>query len=260
MENRVGARKTTEVPYNVLEALNKGEISTVNLVESLVMDQIVLLKSTLPANYHEDLLVALKKDKADSYLKQVKCIGAHLYFLAKSKSDKKLLPYLMAHKSDTVRCWATIYIGSSDKDITAKLENIKPLAADKHFGVREIAWIAVRENILDHPEESINHLSEWAKSSDENIRRFACESIRPKGVWCKQFKWIQEHPEAALSILDALKDDPTKYVQDSVANWLNDLSKTNPSWVRTIVDAWLLENPNSKHTTYICRRALRSLK
>ena len=259
MENRIGARKTSEVPSTVLDALNKGEIATVNLVESLAMDQVVLLKSTIPATYQEDLIKAIKEEKADSYLKQVKCIGATLYRLANSKSDNDLLPYLMSHKSDTVRCWATIWIGSSQNPVLTKLNDIKPLAADKHFGVREIAWIAVREDILNSPEESIEFLSNWVMSSDENIRRFASESIRPKGVWCRQFKWIQEHPEAALRILDALKDDPTKYVQDSVANWLNDLSKTNPSWVQTITQAWLDENPNSKNTAYICRRAIRSI-
>lgn len=260
MINRVGARKTSEVPTEVLEALNRGEIPTVNLVESLAMDQIFLLKSTIPANYHDDLIQAILEEKADSYLKQVKCIGATLYRLAHSKSDEKLLSYLMTHKSDTVRCWATIWIGASNKQVLSKLEDIKPLAADKHFGVREIAWIAVREDILDNPVDSIKFLSTWVESTDENIRRFASESIRPKGVWCRQFKWIQEQPEAALVILDALKNDSAKYVQDSVANWLNDLSKTNPSWVQTITSAWLNEYPDSKNTAYICRRALRSCK
>ena len=259
MENRKGARKIEEVPADVLLALNRGDIPTVNLVESLAMNQIELLQHTLPNRYHSALLKALTDEGANTYLKQAKCIGSILCVLAQENNDQTLLPFLINHPSDTLRCWAAIFIGSKKVEVLDKLQEIKQLAADQHFGVREIAWIAVREDILNAPEESIQFLTPWIQSEDENIRRFACESIRPKGVWCRQFKWIQEHPEAVLPIIDALKDDSAKYVQDSVANWLNDLSKTNPSWVRTITDSWLADESISKARAYICKRATRSL-
>ena len=40
--------------------------------------------------------------------------------------------------------------------------------------------------------------------------------------------WIDANPERVLGLLEALKDDPASVVRRSVANHLNDLSKTHP--------------------------------
>ena len=260
MLERKGARSVKDVPSAVLDALHNGDIPTVNLVECLAMDQRILLQNTLPKKYHKPLLDALDKLKATTYMNCIRGIGQTLFDLSQANGDAEIYPYLLQHPSDTVRCWATIFVGAQELNLADRLEAIKPLAADSHFGVREISWIAIRDLLMENPEEAIKLLTPWTLSEDENIRRFASESIRPKGVWCKQFKWIQAHPEAALPILDALKGDKARYVQDSVANWLNDLSKNNPSWVKDICHTWLLENPTSKETAYICKRALRSIE
>lgn len=260
MLERKGARSIKDVPSDVLDALHKGRIHTANLVESLAMDQRVLLQNTLPKEYHAPLLKALDQAKASTYMSCTRCIGETLFELSQEKNDISIYPYILTHPSDTVRCWATIFVGAQDLSIADRLEAIKVLAADSHFGVREISWIAVRDQIMEHAQEAIKLLTPWTTSENENIRRFASESIRPKGIWCKQFKWIQAHPEAALPILDALKGDKARYVQDSVANWLNDLSKSNPTWVKDICSTWLLESPTSKETAYICKRAQRSIE
>jgi 3-methyladenine DNA glycosylase AlkC len=48
-------------------------------------------------------------------------------------------------------------------------------------------------------------------------------------------------------------------VRDSVGNWLNDASKTQPEWVTRICSDWQKQSP-TRDTAYIIRRATRSLR
>ncbi len=150
-------------------------------------------------------------------------------------------------------------IGMNEKDtIVEKLLKIYPFAIDSHFGVREIAWLAVRNAIDEHLNQAIDILATWAQSENEYARRFASESTRPRGVWCKHITTLKNNPALGLPILEPLKNDPTKYVQDSVGNWLNDAGKTCPQWVIDLCKGWQNKNLNPP-TNYICKKALRNL-
>jgi 3-methyladenine DNA glycosylase AlkC len=107
-------------------------------------------------------------------------------------------------------------------------------------------------------EKSIAILAEWTSSEDENIRRFATEATRPRGVWCEHIEPLKQNPALALSILEPLKSDPVKYVQDSVGNWLNDASKTRPDFVKMLCERWERES-ETKETKYIIKKALRTI-
>ena len=187
-------------------------------------------------------------------------IGTGIFEQAIKNNDKDFLTILSNHKADLVRCWATYTIGKNENlNITEILKQIQPFSADKHFGVREICWLAVRAKITQNLTKSIEMLSKWTTNQDENIRRFTTEATRPRGVWCEHIGALKQNPELALPILEPLKSDPAKYVQDSVGNWLNDASKTQSDFVNDLCERWEKES-QTKETKYIIKKALRTIK
>lgn len=166
----------------------------------------------------------------------------------------------LSHGSDTVRGWACFMIGAQNGlDLSKRLDAIIPLADDAHFGVREWAWMAVRPYLVKELDDAIRLLAVWAISSSERQRRFSSEALRPRGVWCTHISILKQNPERALPILSQLRADPSPYVQDSVANWLNDAAKDRPEWVKGLCQTWLHDDPPAS-TRRICQRALRNLQ
>ncbi len=262
--NRKGARKAQDIPENVLTLLNRGEIPTVNLTEWLAVDQIKLIKSTFHKIGLKDsidtIIKVIEQQKKPSTMSSIKLIGQHLYeFCSQSKTVMSTTGFLSNHQSDTIRCYAPYLIAlNNDLSISKKLDQSRKLIADKHFGVREVVWMALRPEIEKNLNESIEILYEWTNDNDENIRRFTTEATRPRGVWCKHIEELKESPEQLLPILEKLKSDKSKYVQDSVGNWLNDASKSRPEFVISLCEKWKQELPTAE-TKKIIKRALRTI-
>lgn len=257
--NRKGVTKLCYLTDEIRDLLNTGLIASVNLIEWLSVDHQLLIKNVLPVEYHADCLAAIGGLKQRTAMKCIPVVGETLYSRGVDLNSP-LFKELSSHTSDSVRCWATYIIGLDEKlSIEDKLSAIKPFAADENFGVREIAWMAVRKDVDTLIEATIEILSGWVTDENPYIRRFATESTRPRGVWCKHIDKLKEEPQLAVQLLEPLKSDPHKYVQDSVANWLNDASKTRPDFVQNICERWLNEI-DSRETRYIVKKALRSIK
>jgi len=260
---RIGAKSTKDIPKNILEQLNRGEIETANLVEWLAVDQKALLKNVLTQysrqKYLNPILEQIEKLKKQTVNTINEAIGTGLLEQAIIHNDNDFLQIISTHSADLVRCWTTYTVGkNASLNIEQMLQKIQPFAADKHFGVREIAWMAVRPSITKNLNESISIFSKWATNNDENIRRFASEATRPRGVWCEHIEELKQNPKLGLLILEPLKSDKAKYVRDSVGNWLNDASKTQPEFVGELCKRWEKES-DTKETKYIIKKALRTI-
>ncbi|WMT40109.1 DNA alkylation repair protein [Paenibacillus sp. D2_2] len=262
-EGRKGARKVSEIHPELLQLLQQGRLETVNLTEWLAIDHITLLLHILDElglEQHSEAMLFDLKSIPPKIMKMIPAIAGGWLSLLSQMPDLKrteVIDKLSTHRSDSVRCWAAYIVGLDELTLDQKLQRIRFFAADEHFGVREIAWMAVREHVAQELKEAIRMLADWARDDNANIRRFAIEVTRPHGVWAKHIAALKENPGLALPLLDIVKSDPSKYVQDSVGNWLNDAAKSRPEWVIQTCQTWE-EQSRTRETMRILRRAQRS--
>ena len=260
---RKGAARIALISDEVLQALNSGAVPTANLNEFLAIDLQQLVTAVAqdmgldPA--HERLQDTLAMLGSFKPMKRHGLIAHALYDLTAQSADPDALAQrLVTHPSDVARGWACDWVRYSGWPLARQLQAQQRFAADPHFGVREMAWVAVRDEVVAHLDEALDLLQPWVQHGHEYIRRFACELTRPKGVWCAPIRALQAEPQRALQLLEPLRADPSRYVQNSVANWLNDASKTQGPWVESVCQRWGRESPCDA-THYIVRRARRTL-
>lgn len=247
-------RRMADIDPQRLALLNAGTVEASTLTECLAVDFEVLMRAAVP-EAGDDAFAAIGA-MASSGISRRMALAAELI---RNRLGDSVVSRLQQHRSDTVRGWACFMVGANSALALAdRLGAIRPFADDPHFGVREWAWIAVRPHLAADLQAAITLLGRWTGSSSDRLRRFASEATRPRGVWCSHIQALKHHPEMALSILEPLNADPSRYVQDSVGNWLNDAAKDRPDWVRDLCACWQRQHDNVA-TARICKRALRSL-
>jgi 3-methyladenine DNA glycosylase AlkC len=129
----------------------------------------------------------------------------------------------------------------------AALERYTPYASGE---------FAVRPFIISHEERMMAQMFAWAKSENEHVRRLASEGCRPALPWAQALPKFKKDPSPILPILEQLKSDPDIYVRKSVANNLNDISKTHPALVADLAKNWYGKNDL---TDWVVKHACRTL-
>ncbi|HBH3569127.1 TPA: DNA alkylation repair protein [Clostridioides difficile] len=115
---------------------------------------------------------------------------------------------------------------------------------------------AVRAFIIKDEERMMAQMRKWSKHKSEHVRRLASEGCRPQLPWGQAISKFKKDPTPVLPILEQLKTDTSTYVQKSVANNLNDISKTHPDLVISIAKDWYGKN---KSTNWIVKHSCRTL-
>lgn len=238
---------------NKMDVVNRGQIPSSNLTEILKVDFALLASSAFPDLPRN----TVKKIGELSSLGILKRMASTAELLIEWNVSK-VSDIAATHPSDTVRGWAAFIEANQATSLKAKISAVKPFADDPHFGVREWAWLAVRDAIAKDIEQAVAILVPWTKSKSHYVRRFASEATRPRGVWAAHIGELKKQPEIGLPILEPLKTDPERYVQDSVGNWLNDASKSQPLWVKKLCSHWA--KVDNKDCNYIIQRALRTIQ
>ena len=115
---------------------------------------------------------------------------------------------------------------------------------------------AVRPFIINNEERMMAQMFEWSKSDNLHLRRLASEGCRPALPWAMGLPKFKKDPRPVLPILEQLKSDPDVYVRKSVANNLNDISKTHPDLLVKLAKEWY---GNNSDTDWIVKHACRTL-
>jgi 3-methyladenine DNA glycosylase AlkC len=249
----VGATRRSDVPADVRAALNAGRVESRTLAETLIIDFRALLRAVAP-----DAPPALVRtiDPEAGIIARMQQASAAM----QRAHGEAAAGMAMTHVSDTVRGWAAFILAArADVPLAERLAEVRPLADDANSGVREWAWLAMRPHIAVSLPEAFALLTAWTADPSPRIRRFASEATRPCGVWCAHITSLKGDPSPGLAVLEPLRSDPERYVQLSVANWLNDASKTAAPWVRDVTSRWLRESPTTE-TRWIVHHATRTLR
>jgi len=130
------------------------------------------------------------------------------------------------------------------------------IAALERYTSHYSAEFAVRPFIINHEERMMAQMYAWSKHECEHVRRLSCEGCRPALPWAQALNSFKKDPTPILPILEQLKADPAMYVRKSVANNLNDISKTHPELVIKIAQDWHGKN---ELTNWIVKHGCRTL-
>ena len=116
--------------------------------------------------------------------------------------------------------------------------------------------MAVRPFIIKHEKRMMEQMYVWSKNEDELVRRLSCEGCRPALPWAPALNSFKKDPAPILPILERLKADPSVHVRKSVANNMNDISKTHPDLVIKLAKDWYGKN---ELTDWIVKHGCRTL-
>jgi len=123
---------------------------------------------------------------------------------------------------------------------------------------RNTGEYTIRPYLVKYPKKALAQMKKWSKSPNKHVRRLSSEGVRPRLPWASKLEQYIDDPIAILPILMTLKNDPSKYVQKSVANCINDMLKDNPNNAKEIIEKWAVKpSPECK---WIIKHAIRNLR
>lgn len=133
--------------------------------------------------------------------------------------------------------------------------NLSIIALEKYtkYATSEFA---VRQFIIKNRKQMMQQMLKWTEHQDKHVRRLASEGCRPQLPWARVLTCFKKDPRPVLEVLEKLKNDSSLYVRKSVANNLNDISKTHPHLVLELTKRWYGHNNN---TDWIVKHGCRTL-
>ncbi|MGD7044482.1 DNA alkylation repair protein [Jeotgalibacillus proteolyticus] len=122
---------------------------------------------------------------------------------------------------------------------------------------RHTSEYAIRPFLLRYEKQVLEKLRVWAADENSHVRRLVSEGTRPRLPWAKRMNLLSNDSSVNLTLIEPLVTDHSKYVQKSVGNHLNDLSKTHEEELI----AWMIKmhDLHGNRINGILKHGLRSL-
>ncbi len=141
--------------------------------------------------------------------------------------------------------------GGDARHLRLSLKTLKQLTM--RFSMED----AIRYFISAFPDPTLAELATWVTDKNYHVRRLVSEGTRPRLPWSRRLSIPLTTP---IDLLDTLHADPTRYVTRSVANHLNDISKSDPRLVFDTLRRWhALREQTDVELRWMTRHALRTL-
>ncbi|MCI0691835.1 DNA alkylation repair protein [candidate division KSB1 bacterium] len=235
--------------------------------ETPARNSIAALESILVQHFPGQSWKGLKRELekrnffAAGMQEQVRLMAQLAVELAESqRNEAALIAALSASPAEKIRGVAAFVIPILYPDnLKKQLEWLHFTGALEGTWPRELSATILHNLIIRHGVTAVFPLvREWIKHENPAVRRLATEAFRPRGVMLAHINDLKEDPSPLKTILEPLLDDPSDYVQKSVANNLNDISKDNPGIILEWTKEW--NTPDAtKQRHWILARALRTL-
>ncbi|MDJ0781343.1 MAG: DNA alkylation repair protein [Desulfosarcinaceae bacterium] len=132
------------------------------------------------------------------------------------------------------------------------------LAAICEITKRNTGEYCIRPFLDRYPEKTLEKMTAWSKDANVHLRRLASEGLRPRLPWSKKLDRFVRDPRPVIQVIEHLKDDPSRFVQKSVANNVNDILKDNRSLALDLLRRW--SRGATPQRRWIIRHALRNLR
>ncbi len=131
------------------------------------------------------------------------------------------------------------------------------LNALKECTKRFSSEFAIRPFLKRFPDETLKFFHSCLNDQSAHIRRWVSEGSRPLLPWGMKLDNILQQPHLTAPLLEALKDDDSQYVRRSVANHLNDFSRTQSQFLVDLAKNWWDEANTTR--TQLIKHACRTL-
>ncbi len=194
-------------------------------------------------------------------LEQVRAMAQLAFDLTETRNNgASLITALSQSPVEKIRAIAAFVVPLIfSNDLKTQLDWLRFTGALEGAWPREASATILHNLAIQHGIAAVLPLvQEWIRDNDPAVRRVVTEAFRPRGVMLAHINELKQDPAPLKKILAPLLDDDSDYVQKSVANNLNDISKDNPEIILEWTREW--NTPNAtKQRHWILARALRTL-